>query len=77
MLKQKVPTEAGEIEVREMTFAEVRKVRDEGERLPYTWPVEAQIPASTLDALPHSEVRKLAGVVYDLTYGTAKTEKNS
>lgn len=82
MLRQTVTVttvegKAREIELREMTFGEVRRIREEGEKLPFTWPVETQVPAEALHDLPGSEVKRLAQVVYDLTYGTAKSEKNS
>ena len=65
-----------EVTLREMTWAEVKRVRDEGATLPFAWPIEQQQPASVLDPLPNSEIRSLAQIVYDLTYGTPTSGKN-
>jgi hypothetical protein len=61
-----------EFDVREMTFGEVRRIRAEGDSLPYTWPAEQQLPPEALDDLPNSDVHALAEAVYELTYGTRK-----
>jgi hypothetical protein len=59
-----------EIEVREMTWAEAKRVRDEGETLPMEWPLLQQFAGreAELDGLGVSEVATLASAVYRLTF---------
>jgi len=57
-------------EIREMTWAELQKLRAEGETLPMEWPLQQQFKdrEQELDGLGVSEVRKLAERVYALTF---------
>jgi hypothetical protein len=78
MLRAEHKTESGKVlSLREMTFGEVRTIRDKGDELPIPWPLEQQLPAEALDALPHSEAVAAARAIYDLTYGTPADAKNS
>jgi hypothetical protein len=58
------------IEIREMTYAELRKVQAEGSTLPMEWPLEQQFAGrlEALDGLGVSEIRKLAEAVYRVTF---------
>jgi hypothetical protein len=76
MRTRQVPVSGGRtVAVREMTFGEMRQVRDreKGAALPATWPVEVQFAdrQAELDALPANDVFALAEAVYELTYGPA------
>jgi hypothetical protein len=77
MRTRQVPVSDGRtVTVREMTFGEMRQVRDQEKSaaLPATWPLEVQFAdrQEELDALPANDVFSLAEAVYDLTYGQAK-----
>lgn len=78
MLKIDHTTASGQtLALREMTHGEVRKIRADGDTLPITWPLEQQLSAEVLDALPHSEAVAAAQAVYDLTFGTKADLGNS
>lgn len=80
MKRERVTLDDGRsCEVREMTWAELRKVQAEGETLAMEWPLEEQFKGreAELDGLGVSEVRKLAERVYGLTLGLADGGKVS
>lgn len=61
------------VEVRELTWGELSRVRAEGETLPMEWPLLQQFAGreKELDGLGVSEVRTLAEAVYRLSLAPA------
>ena len=71
MKKETITLDDGRrIDIREMTWAEARRIRAEGETLPMEWPLEEQFRGreAEMDGLGVSEIRELASAVYRLTF---------
>lgn len=61
------------IEIRELTWGEHLTIRERGNDLPATWPLEQQLPREAIADLGVSDVSRLADAIYALSYTTAES----
>lgn len=74
MKRETIELEGGrKVQVREMTWGELARVRAEGDTLPMEWPIEQQFAGreGEIAGLGVSEVRTLAEAVYRLSFAAA------